>query len=172
MHSLQRSWVRSQHPSAQWNLKCGRWSRWQMNIVRKKKNILNKKKILSEFGPQGSGLVAMYQKFEYAVGHWLQKATEDALGNVLCAPGCFSLYRLTALVESRGSSGLGPAFQAFARPPPRHWTASSTIRQGGLWVTSEMEFLNGIFKVSGLFEISQTRVYYPNFSIVQNAIHE
>jgi hypothetical protein len=58
----------------------------------------------------------MYQKFEYAVGHWLQKATEDALGNVLCAPGCFSLYRLTALVESRGSSGLGPAFQAFARP--------------------------------------------------------
>jgi len=66
--------------------------------------------------PQGSGLIAMYQKFEYAVGHWLQKATEDVLGNVLCAPGCFSLYRLTALVESRGSSGLGPAFQAFARP--------------------------------------------------------
>jgi hypothetical protein len=26
MHQLQRSWVRSQHPSAQWNLRCGRWS--------------------------------------------------------------------------------------------------------------------------------------------------
>ena len=66
--------------------------------------------------PQGNGLIAMYQKFEYAVGHWLQKATEHVLGNVLCAPGCFSLYRLTALAESRGSSGLGPAFQAFAHP--------------------------------------------------------
>jgi chitin synthase len=73
--------------------------------------------------PQGSGLVAMYQKFEYAVGHWLQKATEDVLGNVLCAPGCFSLYRLTALIESRGSSGLGPAFKAFASPStsPLDW---------------------------------------------------
>jgi hypothetical protein len=26
MHKLQRSWVRSQHPSAQWNLRGGRWS--------------------------------------------------------------------------------------------------------------------------------------------------
>ncbi len=26
MHQLQRSWVRSRHPSAQWNLRGGRWS--------------------------------------------------------------------------------------------------------------------------------------------------
>ncbi len=26
MHQLQRSWVRSQHPSAQWNQRGGRWS--------------------------------------------------------------------------------------------------------------------------------------------------
>jgi hypothetical protein len=26
MHKLQRSWVRSQHPSAQWNLRGGRWN--------------------------------------------------------------------------------------------------------------------------------------------------
>ncbi len=26
MHQLQRSWVRSQHPSAQWNLRGGRWN--------------------------------------------------------------------------------------------------------------------------------------------------
>ncbi len=32
MHQLQRSWVRSQHPSAQWNLRGGRWS----SIVRTK----------------------------------------------------------------------------------------------------------------------------------------
>lgn len=47
--------------------------------------------------PTGSGVIAWYQKFEYAVGHWFQKSTEDALGNVLCSPGCFSLFRLKAL---------------------------------------------------------------------------
>ena len=26
----------------------------------------------------------LYQKFEYAIGHWLQKATEHMLGCVLC----------------------------------------------------------------------------------------
>ena len=54
--------------------------------------------------PEGSGLLPSYQKFEYAVGHWLQKTTEQVLGNVLCAPGCFSLFRLSALVETRPSS--------------------------------------------------------------------
>ncbi len=28
--------------------------------------------------------LARYQKFEYAIGHWLQKATEHMLGSVLC----------------------------------------------------------------------------------------
>ena len=40
-----------------------------------------------------------YQKFEYAVGHWLQKATEHVLGCVLCSPGCFSLFRGSALID-------------------------------------------------------------------------
>jgi len=40
-----------------------------------------------------------YQTFEYALSHWLQKATEDVLGCVLCSPGCFSLYRGTALMD-------------------------------------------------------------------------
>ena len=64
--------------------------------------------------PRGSGFISMYQKFEYAVGHWLQKTTEDVLGNVLCSPGCFSLYRLNALVESHVSH-LGPALNEFAK---------------------------------------------------------
>lgn len=34
-----------------------------------------------------------YQMFEYAIGHWLQKATEHMIGCVLCSPGCFSLFR-------------------------------------------------------------------------------
>ena len=40
-----------------------------------------------------------YQKFEYAVGHWLQKATEHVLGCVLCSPGCFSLFRGWAVMD-------------------------------------------------------------------------
>ncbi|XP_077514188.1 chitin synthase chs-2-like isoform X1 [Amblyomma americanum] len=48
--------------------------------------------------PVGSGPMVWYQKFEYAVGHWLQKATEHVLGCVLCSPGCFSLFRSEALM--------------------------------------------------------------------------
>ena len=40
-----------------------------------------------------------YQKFEYAIGHWLQKATEHVIGCVLCSPGCFSLFRAKALMD-------------------------------------------------------------------------
>ena len=39
-----------------------------------------------------------YQKFEYALGHWMQKSTEHVLGSVLCSPGCFSLFRARALM--------------------------------------------------------------------------
>jgi len=47
----------------------------------------------------GSGLMVWYQKFEYATGHWLQKATEHMIGAVLCSPGCFSLFRGKALMS-------------------------------------------------------------------------
>jgi chitin synthase len=50
--------------------------------------------------PIGSGPMVWYQKFEYAIGHWLQKATEHVLGCVLCSPGCFSLFRGRALMEN------------------------------------------------------------------------
>lgn len=40
-----------------------------------------------------------YQRFEYAIGHWLQKATEHVMGCVLCSPGCFSLFRAKALMD-------------------------------------------------------------------------
>lgn len=40
-----------------------------------------------------------YQQFEYAIGHWMQKATEHVLGCVLCSPGCFSLFRGSALLD-------------------------------------------------------------------------
>ena len=40
-----------------------------------------------------------YQKFEYALGHWMQKSTEHILGCVLCSPGCFSMFRGVALMD-------------------------------------------------------------------------
>ncbi|KAK2724897.1 hypothetical protein QYM36_001381, partial [Artemia franciscana] len=49
--------------------------------------------------PVGSGPMMWYQLFEYAIGHWLQKATEHMIGCVLCSPGCFSLFRGKALMD-------------------------------------------------------------------------
>ncbi|KAK6184985.1 hypothetical protein SNE40_007319 [Patella caerulea] len=49
--------------------------------------------------PMGSGPVVWYQIFDYAIGHWFQKAAEHVLGSVLCAPGCFSVYRCTSLKD-------------------------------------------------------------------------
>ncbi|XP_072551649.1 chitin synthase chs-1-like [Salminus brasiliensis] len=49
--------------------------------------------------PTGTGPMVWYQKFEYAVGHWLQKTAEHVFGCVLCSPGCFSLFRAEALMD-------------------------------------------------------------------------
>ena len=67
-------------------------------IDRMKKN----KKVGAACGrihPIGSGPMVWYQKFEYAIGHWLQKAAEHILGCVMCSPGCFSLFRGSSLVD-------------------------------------------------------------------------
>ncbi|XP_041355418.1 chitin synthase chs-2-like [Gigantopelta aegis] len=49
--------------------------------------------------PMGNGPLVWYQTFEYAIGHWFQKAAEHVLGSVLCALGCFSVYRCRAIKE-------------------------------------------------------------------------
>ena len=46
-----------------------------------------------------TGPVVWYQRFEYAIGHWLQKSAEHMFGSVLCSPGCFSLFRVKALMD-------------------------------------------------------------------------
>lgn len=51
------------------------------------------------YRPSLSGPIVWYQQFEYAVGHWLQKAAEHKLGSVLCCPGCFSLFRGSSLMD-------------------------------------------------------------------------
>eukprot|EP00112_Aurelia_sp_Birch-Aquarium-sp1_P009840 Seg2134.2 transcript_id=Seg2134.2/GoldUCD/mRNA.D3Y31 product="Chitin synthase chs-2" protein_id=Seg2134.2/GoldUCD/D3Y31 len=47
--------------------------------------------------PMGAGPLVWYQIFDYAVGHWLLKVANHVFGSVLCSPGCFSVYRATAL---------------------------------------------------------------------------
>ena len=49
--------------------------------------------------PLGYGPLYWYQIFDYAIGHWLQKSTEHILGSVLCSPGCFSMFRCSALKD-------------------------------------------------------------------------
>ncbi|XP_054158315.1 chitin synthase chs-2-like [Oppia nitens] len=49
--------------------------------------------------PIGGGPMVWYQKFEYAICHWLQKTTEHVFGCVLCSPGCFSLFRARAVMD-------------------------------------------------------------------------
>ena len=49
--------------------------------------------------PKGIGILYWYQLFDYAIGHWLQKAAEHVLGSVLCCPGCFSMFRCSALID-------------------------------------------------------------------------
>lgn len=49
--------------------------------------------------PIGTGPMIWFQRMEYALSYWLQKTTEHSLGCVLCAPGCFSLYRASSLMD-------------------------------------------------------------------------
>ena len=49
--------------------------------------------------PTGSNYMKWLQQYEYAFGHWMQKATEHVLGCVLCSPGCFSLFRGSAVMS-------------------------------------------------------------------------
>ncbi|KAI9554333.1 hypothetical protein GHT06_019605 [Daphnia sinensis] len=50
--------------------------------------------------PIGSaGATVWYQIFEYAIGFWLLKPSEDLLGSILCASGCFSIIRASVLLD-------------------------------------------------------------------------
>ena len=70
----------------------------RMLVDRMKKN----KKVGAACGrvhPIGAGPMIWFQKMEYALSYWLQKTTEHSLGCVLCAPGCFSMFRASALMD-------------------------------------------------------------------------
>ena len=47
--------------------------------------------------PVGSGPIVWYQTFDYAIGHWFQKAAEHVFGSVISCYGCFNMFRVKAL---------------------------------------------------------------------------
>ncbi|XP_071149918.1 chitin synthase chs-2-like [Mytilus edulis] len=70
-----------------------------MHLVRRMKKNPMVGAACGRIHPIGHGPLVWYQKFEYAVSHWLQKATEHVIGCVLCSPGCFSLFRGSAVMD-------------------------------------------------------------------------
>ena len=85
--------------------------------------------------PTGTGYMKWYQEFEYAIGHWLQKATEHVLGCVLCSPGCFSLFRARAVMDEN----VMRTYTTVASQPRHHiqydqgedrWLCTLMLKQG------------------------------------------
>uniref|UniRef100_A0A1I7VAU2 chitin synthase n=1 Tax=Loa loa TaxID=7209 RepID=A0A1I7VAU2_LOALO len=78
-------------------------SKFEPSAVMKLLRLMNMKNEIGcacgRIHPIGEGIMIWYQKFEYAISHWFQKATEHVFGCVLCAPGCFSLFRASALMD-------------------------------------------------------------------------
>ncbi|ELT92981.1 hypothetical protein CAPTEDRAFT_26654, partial [Capitella teleta] len=48
---------------------------------------------------QKAGPLIWYQMFEYAKDFWMIKSAQNVIGSVMCCPGCFSLYRVSAIRE-------------------------------------------------------------------------
>ena len=83
--------------------------------------------------PLGSGPVVWYQIFDYAIGHWFQKAAEHILGCVLCCPGCFSVFRVSALEEviKTYSSGVENGFDFLTKDMGEdRWLCTLLIKEG------------------------------------------
>uniref|UniRef100_A0A914VNP4 chitin synthase n=1 Tax=Plectus sambesii TaxID=2011161 RepID=A0A914VNP4_9BILA len=78
-------------------------SKFEPSAVQKLVDLMKKHSSLGSacgrIHPIGRGVMVWYQKFEYAIAHWFQKAAEHVFGCVLCAPGCFSLFRASALMD-------------------------------------------------------------------------
>ena len=83
--------------------------------------------------PLGTGPVVWYQIFDYAIGHWFQKAAEHILGCVLCCPGCFSVFRVSAIeqVLSTYSSSVETGFDFLTKDMGEdRWLCTLLIQKG------------------------------------------
>jgi len=106
----------------------------RMLVDRMKKN-KNVGAACGRIHPIGSGPMIWFQKMEYALSYWLQKTTEHSLGCVICAPGCFSLYRASCLMDDN----VMRMFAAKSEEPQDHvihdfgedrWLSRLLIQQG------------------------------------------
>ena len=89
--------------------------------------------VCSRTHPLGSGPLYWYQIFDYAVGHWLQKGAEHILGSVLCSPGCFSIFRCSALQDCllAYSSGVNNAMEFLTKDMGEdRWLSTLLIENG------------------------------------------
>ena len=83
--------------------------------------------------PKGAGPLYWYQIFDYAIGHWFQKPAEHILGCVLCCPGCFSVFRCSALkdVIEEYSSGVTSASEFLTKDMGEdRWLCTLLIQKG------------------------------------------
>ena len=83
--------------------------------------------------PKGTGPIYWYQIFDYAIGHWLQKPAEHILGCVLCSPGCFSVFRCTALkdvLEEYSSEAIGANEFLMKDMGEDRWLSTLLIKAG------------------------------------------
>ena len=83
--------------------------------------------------PLGSGPMIWYQKFEYASGHWFQKAAEHVMGTVQCSPGCFSIFRLSRLndiLATYSSPSEGPMEYLRKDQGEDRWMCTLLIQRG------------------------------------------
>ncbi|KAL4216723.1 hypothetical protein ACF0H5_024446 [Mactra antiquata] len=83
--------------------------------------------------PLGTGPLVWYQVFEYAIGHWFQKAAEHVLGSVLCSPGCFSVYRCKAIrdIIPQYASNVEHAFQFLTKDMGEdRWFCTLMVQSG------------------------------------------
>jgi hypothetical protein len=78
MHQLQQSWVRSQHPSAQWNLRGGRLSSAEYST---KKIKIPKKIFLKKVLTAQSTKVSIVA---FEVGNWFEGSSTEADHTVAC----------------------------------------------------------------------------------------
>lgn len=83
--------------------------------------------------PKGSGPMYWYQVFDYAIGHWFVKSAEHIFGCVLCCPGCFSVFRCSALnqVLREYSSEVKGAFDFLTKDMGEdRWLCTLLIQKG------------------------------------------
>ena len=83
--------------------------------------------------PKGFGPIYWYQIFDYAIGHWFQKPAEHILGCVLCSPGCFSVFRCSALkdvLDTYSTEAVGASEFLMKDMGEDRWLCTLLIKKG------------------------------------------